>query len=117
MPEEGQDQLVVCVDCGAQFPFSAQEQSFYKERGYSPPKRCKACRAKRKAQGAAPAGGAGDGAAAPAQFYKIVCAGCGQESTVPFKPDPTRPAYCRACYSTRRKAGPNAAGPGPAGTP
>jgi len=34
--------------------------------------------------------------------YKAVCAECGKECTVPFKPDPNRLVYCRECYLKRR---------------
>ena len=41
MPDapQGSDQTLVCVDCGAQFTFSARDQSFYQERGYQAPRR------------------------------------------------------------------------------
>ncbi|MFQ6074673.1 MAG: CxxC-x17-CxxC domain-containing protein [Candidatus Bathyarchaeia archaeon] len=35
-------------------------------------------------------------------MYKIICADCGKEAEVPFKPDETRPVYCRECYRKRR---------------
>ena len=127
-PEEFQDQLLVCADCGTQFTFTAREQAFYKERGFISPRRCKTCREKRKSAGmgvplpggtaAAPAAQPGVTVATPVpappgaqpgrQYYKVVCAACGVETTVPFKPDPNRPAYCRKCYVSRRKSGPGA---------
>ncbi|MBC7121316.1 MAG: hypothetical protein NQU41_00535 [Candidatus Methanosuratincola sp.] len=36
------------------------------------------------------------------EMYKAVCSECGQECEVPFKPDGTRPVYCRDCYAKRR---------------
>ena len=36
------------------------------------------------------------------EMHKAVCADCGKECEVPFKPDPTRPVYCRECWSKRR---------------
>jgi CxxC-x17-CxxC domain-containing protein len=36
------------------------------------------------------------------EMHKAVCADCGQECEVPFKPDPNRPVYCRECFSKRR---------------
>ena len=36
------------------------------------------------------------------EMHKVVCADCGQECEVPFKPDGTRPVYCRECYSKRK---------------
>jgi CxxC-x17-CxxC domain-containing protein len=36
------------------------------------------------------------------QMYKAICADCGEECEVPFKPDEMTPAYCRECYSKRK---------------
>jgi len=44
------DRTLTCRDCGQAFTFTAGEQAFYAERGYSEPQRCPACRAARKAQ-------------------------------------------------------------------
>jgi CxxC-x17-CxxC domain-containing protein len=38
----------------------------------------------------------------PREMHKATCADCGKECDVPFKPDGTRPVYCRECYSKRR---------------
>jgi len=38
------------------------------------------------------------------EMHKAVCADCGQECEVPFKPDPSRPVYCRDCWSKRRRS-------------
>jgi len=44
-----EDKTLVCQDCGQEFVFTAGEQAFYKEKGFdNEPKRCKACREKRK---------------------------------------------------------------------
>lgn len=48
-PPEFKDKQLACVDCGATFTFNAGEQAFYWSKGLSEPKRCKPCRAKRKA--------------------------------------------------------------------
>ena len=46
-----EDKTLVCQDCGPEFVFTAGEQAFYKEKGFdNEPKRCKACRDKRKTQ-------------------------------------------------------------------
>lgn len=37
----------------------------------------------------------------PREMHKATCAGCGQETEVPFKPDGTRPVYCRECYQKK----------------
>lgn len=44
------DRTLTCRDCGEAFTFTAGEQAFYTERGFSEPQRCPACRANRKAQ-------------------------------------------------------------------
>ena len=36
-------------------------------------------------------------------LYKATCSFCGNECTVPFKPDPNRPIYCKKCWAKRRK--------------
>lgn len=38
----------------------------------------------------------------PREMHKITCADCGQEAEVPFKPDGTRPVYCRDCYAKHK---------------
>ena len=40
---------IKCKDCGEIFTFTENEQRFYEERGFLPPKRCKNCRDARKA--------------------------------------------------------------------
>ena len=37
-----------------------------------------------------------------APIHTAVCSECGSECEVPFKPDPHRPVYCRACWAKRR---------------
>ncbi|MEA2514326.1 MAG: hypothetical protein QOF01_4653 [Thermomicrobiales bacterium] len=50
------DKTLTCRDCGQQFTFTAGEQAFYQERGFSEPQRCPNCRQARKAQ-RSPGGG------------------------------------------------------------
>ncbi len=46
-----EDRTITCADCGQEFTFTASEQSFYAEKGFTDaPKRCKPCRQARKAQ-------------------------------------------------------------------
>lgn len=48
---EFKDKTIVCLDCGKEFVFTAREQEFYAEKGFTnEPKRCKECRDKRKAE-------------------------------------------------------------------
>ena len=44
------DKTLVCKDCGKEFVFTAGEQEFYKEKGFTnEPTRCKPCRDANKA--------------------------------------------------------------------
>lgn len=36
------------------------------------------------------------------EMHKAVCAECGKECEVPFKPSGDRPVYCRDCYRNKR---------------
>jgi hypothetical protein len=49
-PEEG-DELRSCIEegCGASFIIKADEREWYRAQGFDLPKRCKPCRAQRKA--------------------------------------------------------------------
>ncbi|MFI3260925.1 MAG: zinc-ribbon domain-containing protein [bacterium] len=45
-----EDKTIVCKECKKEFTFTAGEQEFYKERGFTnEPVRCKECRDKKKA--------------------------------------------------------------------
>lgn len=48
MSENYQDVKIKCQDCGHVFLFPVQEQKFYEEHGFTPPKRCRYCRNRRK---------------------------------------------------------------------
>ena len=48
---EYKDKTIKCLDCGTEFTFTARDQEFYAEKGFTnEPKRCKACRDKKKAE-------------------------------------------------------------------
>ena len=94
-----EDQQLLCSDCGQSFAFTAEDQDFFRERGYSAPKRCKACRqAKKNVQ---PGGGGYRGSS---QGTSVICAGCGQQTTVPFEPRGDRPVYCQNCFQARKSS-------------
>lgn len=38
------------------------------------------------------------------EMHKAVCSECGKECEVPFEPDPSRPVYCRECWSKKRSS-------------
>src|SRR2546422_10678905 len=55
---EFQDKILKCIDCGADFVFTAGEQLFFHDKAFmNGPMRCKACKANRVAVlGAVPSG-------------------------------------------------------------
>jgi CxxC-x17-CxxC domain-containing protein len=38
----------------------------------------------------------------PREMHDVTCAECGQQTQVPFKPDGSRPVYCRDCYQKKK---------------
>ena len=89
-----QDKTLKCKDCGGDFVFTAGEQEFYAEKGFeNEPARCRDCRdAKKRSR---------EGERQPVQkeMHNVVCAECGAQTQVPFKPRQDRPVYCRDCFS------------------
>ncbi len=91
-----EDKNLTCTDCSATFIFSADDQAYHAEKGYqSEPKRCPDCRSARRAGGG---GGYGGGAR---EMHPAVCAQCGKDTEVPFRPSGDRPVYCSDCFSKR----------------
>lgn len=147
-----EDKTIQCSDCGSEFIHPAADQARYAERGFNDPKRCRPCRAKRKAEsggggprshghgghggggggygggghgggGGRPYGGPSHGGGGhggghghggprgggggrsfdrPRESFDVVCAECGAQTTVPFKPRGDRPVYCRDCFRSKR---------------
>lgn len=95
-----EDKTLVCKDCGNEFVFTAGEQEFYAEKGFqNEPARCKDCRSARK-------NASGDRKSAPRRervMYDAVCAECGKETQIPFKPTNVRPVYCKECFDAKRQ--------------
>lgn len=88
-----QDKTLTCRDCGAEFVFSVNEQEFYAEKGFTnEPGRCPDCRAARKQQSRGGFGGQ------QREMHDVICASCGVETQVPFRPTNDRPVYCRDCF-------------------
>ena len=83
---------LTCQDCGNPFEFSAEDQQFFAQKGYSDPIRCPNCRKAKKDNHRL-------------TFTKVKCSECGVETEVPFVPKPVeqggRPVYCRACFEAR----------------
>jgi hypothetical protein len=55
------DKEIKCKDCGQNFVFTAGEQEFFQQKGFSEPIRCKSCREIRKAQKSESGFGGGGG--------------------------------------------------------
>ena len=91
-----EDKTLVCRDCGAEFIFTASEQSFFAEKGFqNEPGRCQACRSARRNQNS--------GSRVPHQMYDVICDGCGCNTQVPFQPRGDKPVYCRECFEAQRQ--------------
>jgi CxxC-x17-CxxC domain-containing protein len=83
------DKTLVCAECGSEFTFTADEQSFFAEKGFeNEPKRCPKCRQDRRRQ---------------RQMVEVTCDECGKPTMVPFQPTEGRPVYCRDCFESRRR--------------
>lgn len=90
-----EDKVLNCRDCGADFTFTAGEQEFYAEKGFeNEPSRCPSCRALKRQQR--------NGFRGERQMHPAVCAECGAETEVPFKPSGEKPVYCRDCFQSKR---------------
>ena len=96
-----QDKSIQCKDCGKDFVWTAEEQAFYQEKGFSEPLRCKECRVKARAKFNNDQGngrGGGD-----RRSFPITCSNCGKQDTVPFEPKGDRPVLCRDCFRKQRE--------------
>ena len=127
------DKNLTCADCGQEFVFTASEQDFYAQRGFTEPRRCASCRASRKAArntdsgggsygsygagggysagGSYSSGGGGGGGYSgggynrgPREMFTATCSNCGREAQVPFRPTSGKPVYCSDCFRSMRGA-------------
>tara|TARA_R110002020_G_scaffold86780_1_gene214256 strand:+ start:596 stop:976 length:381 start_codon:yes stop_codon:yes gene_type:complete len=94
--------MLKCLECNEAFQMSEGEKNFYIQRDLSFPKRCIACRDKRKVQIQPEL--SKNGSENPA-LSQIQCDNCGKETKVPFKPEPNRKAYCKVCWNGVRNVG------------
>jgi CxxC-x17-CxxC domain-containing protein len=113
------DKTVTCSDCGQEFVFTASEQDFYAQRGFTEPRRCPSCRASRKAARNSEGGGYSSGAGyssgggssygggggydrGPREMFTATCSNCGKDAQVPFRPTSGKPVYCSDCFRSMR---------------
>ena len=103
-----QDRTLTCAECSQPFTFSAEDQEYHAQKGYTnEPKRCTSCRQSRRdnrssggysSGGGGYGGGGGGGGGYRREMYPAVCAQCGKQTEVPFQPRGDRPVYCQECY-------------------
>ena len=110
------DRELACRECGREFTFTAGEQEFFTQKGFTnEPGRCTECRAVRKNQRGGGSydsdrgynGGGGSYAGsgyprAPREMFSAICSDCGQTAQVPFQPRTDKPVYCSNCFEGRR---------------
>ena len=111
------DKTITCRDCGTEFVFTAGEQEFYAQKGFTnEPSRCSACRQQRKAGGGSRTSTGyresygerdsygGYTSRAPRELHSATCASCGREAQVPFVPRGDKPVYCSECFQQQRQS-------------
>ena len=116
------DKTMTCRECGSQFTFTAGEQEFYDQKGFTnAPTRCPDCRAARKAAGGrggssyggggssyggggSSYGGGGSRGGGAREMYTTTCSSCGREAQVPFVPRGDKPVYCSDCFQSQRRS-------------
>ena len=67
-----EDKTLICKECGAEFVFTVGRDA-------------------RKSAGKA-----------DREMHTAICANCGKEAKVPFKPREDRPVYCSECFASMR---------------
>lgn len=118
------DKTITCRDCGINFSFTAGEQEFYAQKGFTnEPTRCPSCRQQRKGGGGRSGGyGSRDGygggeydtrdsygsrggyGGGQREMHSATCASCGKEAQVPFVPRGDKPVYCSDCFQQQRES-------------
>src|SRR5437764_10918793 len=95
---EFEDRTIGCVDCGEDFTWTAGEQIFFHDKGLkNEPKRCRSCKQAKNDRLASISAAQVSGIRQRIEVT-VVCARCGQQTTVPFYPSQGRPVYCRSCF-------------------
>ncbi len=100
------DKTITCRDCGEDFAFTASEQEFYQQKGFTnQPSRCPTCRRAYKAtrgSGGRSATGGGYSSRPERTMHPATCSECGNDTMVPFVPSGDKPVYCSDCFQKRR---------------
>jgi CxxC-x17-CxxC domain-containing protein len=89
-----QDQTLKCRDCGKSFVFSARDQEFFAQKGFTNvPTRCRDCRNLRK-KNPQDAGGSNK----DKSLYKITCKNCGKVGEMATEPRKPGDVLCSECF-------------------
>ncbi len=100
------DKTLTCRECGHNFTFTAGEQEFHAEKGFTnTPSRCPDCRAQRKASGGFGGRSRGGSSGGAREMFEATCSACGKTCQVPFKPSGEKPVYCSDCFQGQRSGG------------
>lgn len=84
------DQTLICKDCGKNFVFTARDQEFFAQKGFTnAPTRCRDCRLKKKVT---------SDAAANRVIYKITCKKCGKVGEMAVEPRKPHDVFCADCF-------------------
>jgi len=86
-----EDITLKCKDCGCDFVWTAGEQEFYAEKGFTnQPSRCKDCRSNKKSARRS----------GHREMAEAVCAKCGKTCQVPASvATDGRPVLCSDCFA------------------
>ena len=121
------DKNLTCADCGQEFVFTASEQDFYAQRGFTEPRRCPSLPSepqgrperrgrrqlvrwlrrrrrlfRRRLGSYGGGGGYGSRDRGPREMFTATCSTCGKEAQVPFRPTSGKPVYCSDCFRSQR---------------
>jgi CxxC-x17-CxxC domain-containing protein len=105
------DKTLTCADCGNPFTFSADDQAYHQEKGFTnEPRRCPTCRAAKRTErngGNSYSGSSSysGGYGGQREMFSVICSQCGKEAQVPFQPTGDRPVYCSDCFRSQRSSG------------
>ena len=91
---EFQDKKLICRDCSKEFVWTAGEQKFFSDKGFTnAPIRCADCRKKKRGKF-----GEEKQSTVVEEFHEIKCAKCNKSSEIPFKPQDPDSILCGDCF-------------------
>ncbi len=91
-----QEKILTCVTAANNSIYGRRTGVFSPPRVHNEPKRCPECR---RSENPSDMRNANQHNNSPRQMYPAICAQCGKETMVPFKPRGDKPVYCQECYN------------------